>query len=292
MVTPLLAPNQLDHRGLELLIEHVLRGGVHGLFLLGTTGEGTSLSYELRRELIERAIRQVQGRVPVLVCVTDTAYMETKRLTEFAAKSGADAVVMAPPYYFYSNQSDLLRLVEGLAVDSPLPVFLYNMPGLTKVEYEVETVATAADLPNVVGLKDSSGDIGYLKRVIEAVKDKKDFTLLVGPENLLAEGMRLGIHGGVNGGANLFPHLFVDLYEACVAGREPDIQTLNQTVLDLGEAIYSLGEPGFSYIRGLKCALSVTGICSDEPAWPYRAVTQEQRKTIETRLQKYVSMSV
>jgi dihydrodipicolinate synthase/N-acetylneuraminate lyase len=292
MVTPLIGRDQLDYRGLERLVEHILDGGVHGLFILGTTGEGPALSYALRRELIERVTRQVGSRVPVLVCVTDTAYVETLRLTEFAAKSGASAIVMAPPYYFYSSQLDLLRLVEGLAAESALPLFLYNMPGLTKIQYEPDTVAIAADFPNVVGLKDSSADIDYLERVVAAVKNKEDFTVLLGPEELLVEGMKLGIHGGVNGGANLFPRLFVELYEACVAGRESEIQALRQSVLDLGSAIYSLGEPEFSYIRGLKCALSVIGICSDQPAWPYQAAIPEQRRAIEAHLKNCAYMTV
>src|SRR6185312_14695415 len=166
MVTPLSAPDKLDYPGLERLVEHTLAGGVHGLFILGTTGEGPALSYALRRDLISRVTRQVAGRVPVLVCVSDTAYTETLHLTEFAAAAGADAIVMAPPYYFPASQSDLLRLVEGLAAASALPLFLYNMPSLTKLHFDPETVAIAADLPNIIGLKDSSADMHYLKRVI------------------------------------------------------------------------------------------------------------------------------
>lgn len=284
MVTPLSAPDKLDCAGLERLVEHTLAGGVHGLFILGTTGEGPALSYALRRDLISRVTRQVAGRVPVLVCVSDTAYTETLHLTEFAAAAGADAIVMAPPYYFHAAQSDLQRLVEGLAAASALPLFLYNMPSLTKLQFDPETVAIAADIPNIIGIKDSSADMDYLKRVIAVVKHKPEFTVLVGPEALLAEGMKLGVHGGVNGGANLFPRLFVSLYQACAEGREADIARLQRSVVELGNAIYSLGEPEFSYLRGLKCALSVAGICSDLPAWPFQAARPEERAVIEAHL--------
>src|SRR3954454_15133593 len=98
LVTPLLDRDRLDHAGLERLIEHVLGGGVHGLFLLGTTGEGPSLSYRLRRELVQRTCSLVKGRIPILVGITDTSFVESVSLARYAAEVGASAVVAAPPY--------------------------------------------------------------------------------------------------------------------------------------------------------------------------------------------------
>src|SRR4051794_25169142 len=98
MITPLRGRDEIDHAGLERLIEHILGGGVHGLFILGTSGEAPSLSYRLRRELIERVCLQVRGRVPVLVGITDTSVQEALSLAQHAADSGAQAVVTAPPY--------------------------------------------------------------------------------------------------------------------------------------------------------------------------------------------------
>src|SRR2546426_12586467 len=104
LVTPLLARDELDVAGLVRLIEHVLAGGVSGLFILGTTGEGPSLSYRLRRELIECVCRQVKQRVPVLVGITDTAFVESVNVARASAEAGADAVVVAPPYYLPEAQ--------------------------------------------------------------------------------------------------------------------------------------------------------------------------------------------
>ena len=288
VVTPLAAPNELDRAGLERLVEHILAGGVHGIFILGTTGEGPALGYALRRELIERVCSQVENRVPVLVGITDTAYAEALSLGEFAAKAGAAAVVMAPPYYFRASQSDLLRWIEGAAKESPLPLYLYNMPGLTKMNYGPDIVAAAAEIPNVYGLKDSSGDMVYLKTVLKLVKAKQEFSVLVGPEYLLAESLLNGVHGGVNGGANLFPRLFVDLFEAFAAGKITEMQRLQQRVSEMGDVIYGLGEPESSYIRGLKGALSVLGICSGLPAWPYVAAQPNEILEIQRHLKNYV----
>src|SRR5262245_2582089 len=126
MVTPLSGPEELDRNGLERLIEHLIVGGVHGLFILGTTGEGPARSYNVRRELIERTCSQVAGRVPVLVCITDTAIEESCALAVHAERCRADAVVTAPPFYFEVSQSDLFRLIQQLSGRLALPLFLYN----------------------------------------------------------------------------------------------------------------------------------------------------------------------
>jgi len=146
MVTPLRARDELDVAGLERLIEHILSGGVSGLFILGTTGEGPSLSYRLRRELITLACRQVRGRVPVLVGITDTAFVESVNLARHAADAGADALVLAPPYYLPPGQPELQEYLEHLAAELPLPLFLYNMPGLTKVQYEIECLRIRGEI--------------------------------------------------------------------------------------------------------------------------------------------------
>ena len=287
LITPLLAPDVLDIAGLDRLVDRQLDGGVHGIFVLGTTGEGPSLSYDLRRELVRRVVERVQSRIPVLVGVTDTAYSETLRMSAFAANIGASAIVLAPPYYFQTSQADLLRLVEGLAQASAIPLFLYNMPGMTKVVFEPETVARAAKIPNVIGLKDSSRDMNYLKRVLTLMKSRPDFTILLGPEQLLMEGMKLGVHGGVHGGANIIPRLYVDLYQACLDGDETRARQLHDLVIALGEAVFDKNDHEYRYIRGIKCALSVLGICTDMPAWPYQPAGSELRQSIQNHLSRF-----
>ena len=284
MVTPLLDYDKLDAAGLERLIEHLLRGGVHGLFILGTTGEGPSLSYRLRRELIERTCRQVNGRVPVLVGITDTAFVESAQVAGLAAQAGAAAVVLAPPYYFAPSQAELLEYVEHLVRQLPLPLFLYNQPSQTKVPLEIETVRRAAELPGVVGLKDSSANMIYFHRLVSLFQDRPDFTLLVGPEELLAEAVLLGGHGGVSGGANLHPRLYVQLYEAAW-GRDLDrVAALHRQVLQLSSGLYSLGGPGAGVSKGLKCALSILGICADSMAEPFQRLDPSQRTRVEQQL--------
>src|SRR5262249_1011962 len=157
---------------------------------------------------------------PVLVGITDTSFAESLRLAEHAEDAGAQAVVAAPPYYFPIGQAELLHYVRALSAEVPLPIFLYNMPSHTKVVFEPPTLRAALELPNVVGLKDSSGNMGYFHQARQVLAARPDCSLLIGPEELLGEAVLLGGHGGVCGGANLAPRLYVELYEAA---REHDV---------------------------------------------------------------------
>jgi len=288
MATPLHSIDSLDLDGVEMLVEHILGGGAHGLFILGTTGEGPALSYRLRRELIERVCAQVGARVPVLVGITDTAYAESLRLAEFSAKAGAAAVVAAPPFYFPVGQSDLFRYIESLAQESALPLYLYNQPGLTKTTFEPYTVARAAEIPNVWGVKDSSGQISYIKEVLSLVRvTHPEFSVLVGPENLLAEALLCGAHGGVPGGANVFPALLVRLYQAFLDDSHQEMRELQEKIVELGSPIWNAREDESSYLCRLKCALSILGLGNGLPAWPYRQSAAEERREIEEHLQRY-----
>jgi 2-dehydro-3-deoxy-D-pentonate aldolase len=280
MVTPLAGRDRLDVHGLERLIEHMIAGGIHALFPLGTTGESTSLSSELRRELLEKTCRQVAGRIPVLVGVTDTWPDGSVQLARFAAEVGASAVVVSVPYYLPPDQDDLFSYVHNVAAEQPLPVFLYNIPVLTKTGYEVETVRRLADIERVVGLKDSSGDLGYLEQIVKRVQ-RKDWTVLVGTEALLPDAIALGAHGCVGGGANLDPKLFVSLYEAAARSDGPAVQTLLKRLMILDQ-VYRQGSGAPAIIRGLKCALGCAGLCSDRMAEPFRTANHEEQRVIRS----------
>ncbi|HOC19853.1 MAG TPA: dihydrodipicolinate synthase family protein [Vicinamibacterales bacterium] len=284
LVTPMRGRDELDVPGLERLIEHVLDGGVSGLFVLGTTGEGPSLGYRLRRELVERTCRQVRGRVPVLVGITDTAFVESLALARFAADAGADALVAAPPYYLPGGQPELREYLRHLVRELPLPLFLYNMPSLAKVSFEIETVRYAMDDPRVAGLKDSSGDMAYFRDVAALLARRPGWSLLVGPEERLLEAIEAGGQGGVNGGANLFPALYVGLYEAFRAGDTARARRLHAQVVRVSESLYRIGRHPSAVIKGIKCALACLGICDDFMAEPFHRFRARERAVVEQRL--------
>ena len=285
LVTPLEDNDTLDHAGLEKLIEHVISGGVHGIFILGTTGEFSGLSFKLKNELIERTCRLVNNRVPVLVGIADCAYNESLNLARKAADSGADALVVLPPFYFYPSQKDLLGYITRLTAQLPLPLFLYNIPVHTKVGFTAETLRQAAEIPGIVGLKDSSSDLAFLNQVRYRLKDFPDFVFLAGPEEFLAEFILSGGHGGINGGANLFPKLYVNMYNAARARDFDKIDVLQQKVMQVCSTLYTVGNTSSSYLRGLKCALEEAGICSGVVAEPFRKFEEPERSEIRKNLE-------
>ena len=284
MVTPLCGRDELDLPGLERLIEHILKGGVSGLFILGTTGEGPSLSYHLRRELIQRTCRQVQGRVPVLVGITDTAFVESLDLARHAAAAGADALVLAPPYYLPEGQPELQEYLDHLVAQLPLPLFLYNTPKLTKVQYELGALRWAMEQPRVIGLKDSSKSMSYFHDAVGLLKHRPDWSLLIGPEELLADALLAGGHGGVPGGANLFPKLYVQLCEATRTGDFNRSRQLHAQVMRISNSLYQIGHHASAVIKGIKCALSCMGICDDFMAEPFHRFRAEERARVQSQL--------
>ncbi len=284
MVTPLAGCDALDVPGLERLIEHILAGGVHGIFILGTTGEAPSLSHGLRGELVQRTCKLVNGRVPVLVGITDTSVVESLNLARQSAKAGADALVLSAPYYFPADQPELLEYLQHLVPQLPLPVMLYNMPNRPEPVFAIDTVKVAADIPGIIGLKDSSGNMMYFRQLQATLEDRPEFSLLIGPETLLAEVVLLGGHGGVCGGANLLPRLYVDLYEAARDKDLARVETLHKRVVRLNATVYRVGKYRSSFLKGLKCALSCLDICSDYLAEPFHRFRQTEREQIRKHM--------
>ena len=280
LVTPLLDNETIDNKGLERLFEHIIKGGVHGIFILGTTGEFASLSYKLRRELINHTCKIVNRRLPVMVGISDSSFTESLNLARVAAECGADAVVLTPPYYYAPGQPELLEYLKRIMKQMPLPLYIYNMPVHTKVIFEPATVRDASTIPGIIGMKDSSSNLAYFKQIQFALRDRPDFTFLVGPEEFMSEFVLTGGHGGVNGGANMFPKLYVQLYNASVARDFDTIGRLQQKVMQISTTIYKVGHHGSSYLKGLKCSLSVMGICDDFMAEPFHRFKEPEREKI------------
>lgn len=285
MITPLKGNDELDREGAIRLTEHLIAGGVHALFVLGTTGEAQSLSYRLRYDFVTLVCRQAAGRLPVLVGVTDTAFDESIRLAEHAAQCGAAGVVAAPPYYFAPSQQELIEYYTALADALPLPLYLYNMPSHVKVFLEPATVKTLAAHPNIAGLKDSSANMNYFQTLLYLLGDDPGFALYVGPEELTGESVLLGADGGVNGGANLFPELYVEMYEAAAKHDVARVRELQRRIMRISTTIYTVGKYGSSYLKGVKCALSLLGICDDFLSYPYRKFRAEERERIRTAME-------
>ena len=286
MVTPLDEKGNIDYPGTERLVEHLINGGVHAVFVLGTTGESQSLSLEDRKKFVAYVGKLISDRVPYLVCVSDTSMEDAYRLSIKAKESGACGVVAAPPYYFCPSQSDMVNWFKVLAEKSPLPLYLYNMPGNVKVSIAPSTVRILASHPNIVGLKDSSANMTYFQTVKYITLNEPDFALYVGPEELTGECVLMGADGGVNGGANMFPELYVKMYEAADNKDIDTVRRLEKIIMQISTSIYSVGNSPSSYLQGLKCALEILGICKGGLALPYVPFDEGNKVRVREALDK------
>lgn len=285
LVTPLIDNQTLDTQGLHNVIEHVIKGGVSGIFLLGTTGEAQNLNYDVRKQLIKTATEIVNFRVPILVGISDTSIDESAKLAAYAAQCGAAAVVATPPYYYNVGQPELLNYYKSLVSTIDLPLFLYNMPSNVKINIGHKTVLELAENPKIIGLKDSSSNGVYFQKLLYSFTDKP-FMFFIGPEEMMAETVLMGGHGGVNGGANLYPELFVKLYKAALDKDFEAIKSLQSLVIEISNNLYTVGKYGSSFMKGVKTALNLKGICSSHMSAPFKEFDLAERKIIQERMHK------
>jgi len=267
-ITPLTQENEIDIGGLERLLEHMLRGGVHGIFVLGTTGEGPALGHRQQETMIRESVRIIRGRVPVLVGISSSSFRDSVDLADFAKKAGASASVAAPPYYFSLGDPELVDYYRSLAEETELPLFIYNMPSMTKVYLRPKLICQLAEIPGIRGYKDSSGNMPDFHEVLISLKDREDFSIFVGPEELLGESVLFGADGGVSGGANLIPETFVGMYNAARLGNMEEMRKFQKKIYEQRK-LYSLGHYQSSMIKGVKSALKAMGICEDCMVKPF-----------------------
>ena len=289
VVSPLIAPDQLDGEAVDRVVEHLIGGGVSGLFVLGTTGEGPSLTYQMRYEMVERTCEQANDRVPVLVGVTDTSLAESVALAEHASACGASAIVAAAPYYFDVSQEALSDWFQRLADASPLPLMLYNMPSCVGVNLDLATVASLADHPNVAGIKDSGGEFAYFQQLCNQYRDRDDFVVFMGPEELLAEAVAAGAAGGVCGGANLLPVAYSRLYLAAVRKDAEEIRYWEKTIEEMFSSVYRDDNGRMKLIPGLKLAMEEYGLCHSIVAPPLSGVSTGHAQRIRSAVPRLLA---
>ena len=289
MVTPLDAKRRLDKKGTRNMVNHLLKGGVDGIFLLGTTGEGPHLSYAIREELVKTVCGLVKGRVPVLVGITET---DLDDAVAFAAKCksyGASAVVAAPPYYFKLTQAECVAWFTEMADRLPLPLVIYDMPAHTDTIIEPATIAKLAAHPNIVAMKDSSSIIALFNKFRVALEPYAEkFSLFMGPDEAMGEAVLLGADGGVCTGANLWPAQFKAMYLAAKAGDVEKVRRLQRFITMSSYLLYGLGQGQIGFLKGVKCALAEMGLIQNVLAAPFAPFAGRERAQVKAALKKLV----
>ena len=270
MVTPLDARRRLDRKGVRNMVEHLVSGGVDGIFLLGTTGEGPHLGYAIRRELVKETCRIVKGRVPVLVGITETDMEDAIAFAKECKAFGAAGAVAAPPYYFKLTQSECVAWYTELADRLPLPLVVYDMPAHTDTTIEPATIAKLAAHPNIVAMKDSSSVIALFNKYRVALEPfAGKFSLFMGPDEAMGEAVLLGADGGVCTGANLWPRAFKDMYLAARDGDVEKVRSLQRFTTMSSYLLYGIGQGQSGFLKGVKAALSEMGLIQNVLAAPF-----------------------
>jgi 4-hydroxy-tetrahydrodipicolinate synthase len=206
----------LDEAGLNRNIEFLLSCGIHGIVPCGSTGESATLTFEEHEKVIAMTVDKVNGRIPVLAGSGSNNTAEAVRLTKAAKDIGADGVLVISPYYNKPNRSGLIKHYTKLA-DLDIPVVMYNVPGRTGQNLEPDLVAELASHPNIVGVKEASGNIGQISRIIEETQDE-DFLVISGDDNITLPILALGGAGVISVAANVDPRGMVSMYEAMKQG--------------------------------------------------------------------------
>lgn len=287
MVTPLDERRRLDVSGVKKMVRHLLDGGVDGIFLLGTTGEGPHLSYAIRASLVKETCRLVRGRVPVLVGITETDFEDALAFASVCKKHGAAAVVAAPPYYFKLTQDECISWFTAMADRSPLPVVVYDMPTHTDTTIEPATIARLAGHPNIVAMKDSSSVIALFNKFRVALSPfAKRFSLFMGPDEAMGEAVLLGADGGVCTGANLWPRTFKRMYDAAVRGDIAEVRRLQDVTTMSSYLLYGLGQGQIGFLKGVKAALAEMGFVKNVLAEPFTPFSGAELKHVRAALAK------
>ena len=222
-ITALVTPFRdgvVDEDAFVALVERQISAGIHGLVPVGTTGEGSTLSHEEHRRVVELCVNAARGRVPVIAGAGSNSTTEAIELARHAKTVGADAALMVTPYYNRPSQEGLYRHFAAVNEAVQLPIFIYNVPGRTSVDISNETLARLAELPNIVGVKDATGDLARASQ--QRLMCGDDWVMLSGDDPTALGYMAHGGHGCISVTCNVAPELVARFYEDCMAGRYQD----------------------------------------------------------------------
>jgi len=288
VVTPLNENFEVDYASFTRVIDHLLDGGVHGLFVLGSTSEVVFHDYETRVKIIEHAVKQANGRVPVLAGVIDPTTDRVIRHARAAQAAGAQGVVVTAPFYTRTNQAETIDHFRYIREAIEVPVIAYDIPVCVNIKLERNTTVTLAREGTIAGLKDSSGDDGNLRYVLLDMADHPDFFGMTGSEIVVDSALAMGAHGVVPGLANVDPAGYVKLWNLCRAGDFAAAKAEQERLCRLFSMVWvSLGRtsPGSAGVGAFKAAMRSLGvIASNTMARPQRTLNAEESTKVDAIL--------
>lgn len=279
MVTPFDRQGKVSEDGLRKLVDYLVKGGVHGLFPVGSQGEFYALEKEEKKKIMEIVLDQVKGKVSVYAGTGAITTKETITLTRMAQDIGVDAASIITPFFVSPTQNELYEHYLAVAKSTTLPLLLYNNPGRTGVNISADLAVRLSKVDNIIGIKDSSGDMTLTAEYIRRTSD--DFSVLAGRDTLIYGTLLYGGKGAIAATANVAPKLVVGIYQAYVRG---DIEQAKKAQAELAplRLAFSLG----SFPVVIKDALQLIGIEVGTTRPPIKSLNKDKQEMLRNTLQQ------
>ena len=242
IVTPMFEDGRVDWKSLEKLVEWHIEQGTNSIVAVGTTGEASTLSVAEHAEVIKEIIRVANKRIPIIAGTGANSTLEAIELTKEAKQLGADAALLVTPYYNKPTQEGLYQHYKAVAEAVDLPIILYNVPGRTGVDMHNETAIRLADIPQIVGIKDATGDIPRGQELLEGLKGK-DMVVYSGDDATANQLIQLGAQGNISVTANIAPKIMSELCAAALAGEVDTAKQLDDQVAKLNNILFCESNP-------------------------------------------------
>ena len=282
MVTPFTPDIRVDHDAQRRIVDFFLEGGVHGMVILGSSGEMQGADWDQRAAAVSAVAEAVNGRVPVIAGAGLPNLKATIDQIKEAEDAGADIALVVAPYYFPIDQDAIVAWFDRLVAASGIPIMYYHFPGMTKLSADPDTVVRLRDV-GVAGMKDSGGLTTYLHEVLSRLRDDPGFPIMLGGDYHLVDALINGADGCIGLAQNVVPHLSVDMYEAFIAG---DLATANRLQREAADFLMKLpAQP--SGPAAAKAALEKMGLCDRTMAPPFVEATDEEAGIVWDRIKSY-----
>ena len=277
-VTPFTAQS-VDEAALRKLLDYLLERGVSGIAPCGTTGESATLSHAEHRRVVELTIQHLAGRKPVIAGAGSNSTAEAVELVKHAEGAGAQAVLVICPYYNRPTQAGLIAHFSTLAESISIPIIMYNIPKRTGVNMEAETTVELSRVPNIVGVKEASGDLAQIGEIVQ--RAKPGFAVLSGDGDLTFPICCLGGVGGILADAHILPGEWLRMVELIAAGRIAEAREIHYRLLPLNRALFLETNPA-----PVKAALEMMGVCPAAVRLPLLPATDSCRAVVREELNK------
>lgn len=278
LVTPMNADNSLDWASLHKLVDWHLEQGTHAIVAVGTTGESATLSVEEHLAVVKKVVDQVNGRIPVIAGTGANSTSEAVELTQAAKAAGVDACLLVTPYYNKPTQEGLFLHHQHIAQSVSIPQILYNVPGRTGVDMKTETALRIAAVPNIIGIKEATGDLTRAKALIDQAP--ASFAVISGDDATAVELILLGGKGDISVTANVVPRDIATMCELALAGRAVEARAINQRLLALHDAMFVESNP-----IPVKWAVEHLGLIQSGIRLPLTRLSEQYQAQVKAALQ-------